>query len=118
MMAIGAAWCRKMIGQGKLNMLENFIDITNNVIAEDGFEEFLPTLLFPDRQEVIVLGDLPVADNHERFAQEWIAKVVKPKENYLVAYRVDSKHFKVIANLEEDIEERVCRLGGNGLDEE
>ncbi|MES3025340.1 MAG: hypothetical protein V4857_27510 [Pseudomonadota bacterium] len=98
-------------------MLENFIEITNNVISEDGFEEFLPTLLFPDREEVIVLGDLPVADNHEQFAQEWIAKVVKPQENYLIAYRVDSKHFKVVANLDGVIEERTCRLGGNGLEE-
>jgi len=39
--------------------LDNFVGITQRVIARDGFEGYLPTALYPARKHVVVLEDVP-----------------------------------------------------------
>lgn len=93
-------------------MIESFIAITRDIIAEDGLEDFLPTLMFPDRNAVHVLENASDAINHETEALAWAGQAVPSDESYLLAYRVDEQHFKVVGRIGCKQEERLCPVGG------
>jgi hypothetical protein len=40
--------------------------MTRRIIAKDGFEEYLPTLMLPQRRHVTVLEGLPLGSRHLR----------------------------------------------------
>jgi hypothetical protein len=90
-------------------MLDEFIAMTREAIAESGLDQYLPTLLLLDRQQVLVL-EAEFADvSQEGEAYDWIAGHVQGFENYLVAFRADAEHFKVFGRVAGKDVERVCR---------
>jgi hypothetical protein len=93
-------------------VIESFIAITRDIIAEDGLEDFLPTLMFPDRGAVHVLEDASDAMDHEAEALAWVRQAVPPQENYFLAYRADEQHFKVVSRINGEQQERLCPVGG------
>jgi hypothetical protein len=68
--------------------VDEFARITRRVIARDGFDDYLPTALYPGRKHVVVLEGVP--DGAEA------AKGAIDDEEFLVAFKVDSTRFKVI----------------------
>lgn len=44
--------------------IENFASITRNVIRENGFEEFQPTVCLPERKDVRSLAGVPRDEDH------------------------------------------------------
>jgi hypothetical protein len=46
--------------------IDDFIAMTRRIIAKDGFEEYLPTLMLPQRRHVTVLEGLPLGSRHLR----------------------------------------------------
>jgi hypothetical protein len=91
-------------------MLEQFIAMTHNVINEDGFEDYLPTLLLPDQRKVVVLEAELDGDNQESAVYDWVANRVSGQESFLVAFKVDSNHFKVFGRLDGVSQERLCPI--------
>ena len=79
--------------------VEEFIAHTQQVIAEDGFDGFLPTLVLETRREVriAVLEDVPSGVDAESFAKDWASQVVKRNQDYLLAFKADNEHFKVVS---------------------
>ena len=51
--------------------IEEFVSITQNVIAKNGFEDFLPTACFPERRELRTLAGLPHGEDTEKRGLEW-----------------------------------------------
>lgn len=91
-------------------MIDSFIEITRESIEEDGIEDFLPVLLFPDREAVHVLGYASSSINHEPEALAWVDQAVTANENYLLAYKIDEQRFKVVACINGNREERLCSV--------
>jgi hypothetical protein len=75
--------------------LDEFAETTQNVVASGGFADYQPTAVFPARKEFRVLAGAP-PDLTETKIVEWATKQAKGNEEFLVAFKVDSKHFKVV----------------------
>ena len=82
-----------------MTSVDDFIRWTQKVIAEDGFGDYLPTLVVEKRKaiHVSVLGDAPDDGDVEPLAKEWALNVTKRKQDYLLAFKVDDGDFKVVA---------------------
>jgi hypothetical protein len=74
---------------------DEFAETTQRVIAADGFAAYQPVAVFPARQEIRVLTGAP-PDVTEAKIIEWAAKQAAGSEEFLVAFKVDSKHFKIV----------------------
>ena len=80
-------------------MIDQFIAMTRRIIAKDGFDDYLPTLLLPSRKDIRVLEGVPVDEDVEKVVVDWAARIVGPEEDFLAAFKFDDTHFKVIARL-------------------
>jgi hypothetical protein len=49
--------------------LQDFAEMTINVIREDGFDGYLPTFVLPDTQEVRVIQGIPTEVDHRDAVQ-------------------------------------------------
>src|SRR5262249_15322628 len=82
--------------------IEEFASIARNIIAENGFDGFLPTACFPERREVRALAGFPDDEDPEKPVVEWAEGLAVGHEEFLVAFKVDASHFKVIRKLRND----------------
>jgi hypothetical protein len=76
--------------------LDEFAIITRRVITDDGFEEYLPTACYPVRRHVKTLVGLPQDIKPDQPVLEWAAEGAQGGEEFLVAFKVDESHFKII----------------------
>jgi len=76
--------------------VDEFARITKRVIARDGFDDYLPTALYPDRQHVVVLEGVPEGSDLESIALAWARKRAMGGEEFLVAFKISPARFKVI----------------------
>lgn len=74
---------------------DEFAEATQQVIAANGFAGHKPAAIFPARMEIRVLEGGP-PDLTEAKIVEWAAKQAVGTEEFLVAFKVDDKHFKVV----------------------
>ena len=76
--------------------VDDFAAITRRVIERDGFDDYLPTALYPTRKHVVVLEGVPAGADIEPIALAWAASGAIGDEELLVAFKVDSSKFKVV----------------------
>ncbi len=76
--------------------LETFASITRNVIRENGFEDFQPTVCLPERKDVRSFAGVPGDEELEPIVLRWAAEIARPGEEYLVAFKYTSTEFKVV----------------------
>jgi hypothetical protein len=76
--------------------LEQFAKITRKVVAEDGFDDYLPTALYPERKHIVVLEGAPEGVDLEPIAIRWADQGAISGEEYLVAFKVGPKQFKIV----------------------
>jgi hypothetical protein len=91
-------------------LIDQFIEITKTIIEGEGFEGFLPTLLLPRQKVVRVLDDVPEHRRDEQVAVEWASSIAADDEDYFLAFKLDTDHFKVIARLDGQRREQVVRV--------
>jgi hypothetical protein len=77
-------------------LLTQFVSMTQLMVQRDGFDDFLPVAVFPERQEVRVLEGAPTDADPEGTALGWAEGLAKPGEEYLVAFKVGLRHFKAV----------------------
>ncbi|WP_165074317.1 hypothetical protein [Paludisphaera rhizosphaerae] len=75
--------------------LEEFARMTRRVISNQGFDDYLPTAIFPGRQMIMVLEGIPVDVDVEKAALAWASRKAQADEEFLVAYKSSDDHFKV-----------------------
>jgi hypothetical protein len=86
-----------------------FIRMTQNVIAKDGFEDYLPTLVLIGRPAVLALQGVPDTVDLEKASREWAAKNVgESSEDYFLAFKINPREFKVVTRIGGVIEEKVA----------
>ena len=76
--------------------LDEFAATTQRVIASDGFDEFQPTACYPDRREIKALAGFPPDLEPEVPVLAWAARSASEGEEFLVAFKTDPKHFRVV----------------------
>jgi hypothetical protein len=81
--------------------------ITRRVIARDGFDDYLPTALYPERDHMVVLEGVPGDVDLEPIATGWAADGAIGDEEYLVAFKVSPTQFKVIRRYSGGMEQGV-----------
>ena len=87
--------------------LVEFAEITKRIIARDGFSAYIPTAVYPDRNEVVVLESVPDGDDLEAVAVRWAEGKATDGEEFLVAFKKGPNRFKVVrrhAGVHEDAE--------------
>ena len=76
--------------------IEQFAALTQNVIAANGFDDFLPTACYPGRREVTALEGLPPDVEVGPAVLKWAAKRAKRGELHLVAFKSSPSEFTVV----------------------
>lgn len=76
--------------------ISGFAAMNQRLIAADGFDEYLPTACYPERRVLRVLEGAPNVVDLEAIALDWALAAAEGDEEVLVAFKVDSEHFKVI----------------------
>ena len=89
--------------------LNNFVAMTQRIIAKDGFDGYLPTLVLPARRHVAVLEGVPDHVDVEAAARRWAEDKAGP-DDFQLAYKVDARHFKAVERVAGEIEERVVAV--------
>jgi hypothetical protein len=95
--------------------MDAFAGMTRRVIASDGFERYFPTACYPERRVLRVLEDAPDTEELETIAREWALSFMEGDEEMLVAFKVDSSHFKIVRRTAELSEERVYSIDEDEL---
>jgi hypothetical protein len=73
-----------------------FAELTQNVIRDKGFEDFVPIACFPSRRLLRGLAGMPVEDQTEEAVLKWATGIAEPDEEYLVAFKCSAVEFWVI----------------------
>lgn len=91
---------------------DQFAQMTQRIVARDGFDGYLPTACYPVRREVAVLEGMPNGVNVEAEAVAWAARRAEVGEEFLVAFKYDDAHFKVVRFAGEDVQSGIYAVEG------
>jgi len=86
--------------------LNEFIAITQRVVARDGFDDYMPTLVLPARRHIMALEGIPDTVDTEAVARKW-AEEHAGGGDFLLAFKIDARRFKAIERKAGEIEARV-----------
>jgi hypothetical protein len=76
--------------------IEEFANITRKVISSEGFDEYLPTVLYPNRKSLAALDGVPQNEDLEPIAVAWATKGAIGDEEFLVAFKISGTRFKIV----------------------
>jgi hypothetical protein len=93
--------------------LEVFAEITRTVIASGGFADFLPTVLYPQRKQVMALEGVPRDADVDAIAVAWAADGAIGEEEFLVAFKISEHEFKIVRRLAGEFEVGVFNAESN-----
>jgi len=79
--------------------LDEFSETTQHIIAQEGFDHFLPMVCYSARQQIKVLTGMPPDFDVETWVLDWAEKLAEKNEEFLVAFRIDATRFKVIRRI-------------------
>jgi hypothetical protein len=92
--------------------IEQFAEVTFRVIARDGFEDHIPTVLFPGRDHLAAIEGIPNDTDVEDASRRWAEEEAQDGEEYLLVVKVGPSEFKVIRHFEGTLEQRVFHVPG------
>jgi hypothetical protein len=75
--------------------LSDFAALTQNIIRDNGFDDFIPVACLPGRREIRGLDGLP--DDVD--VETWAASLADETEEFLVAFKFTDSQFKVFRRL-------------------
>jgi len=87
--------------------VDDFAKVTQKVIARDSFDGFLPTACFSQRNHLAVLEGVPADADIQSVTVKWAISKAIPGEEILIAFKIDSSHFKIMRLLGDHSEERI-----------
>jgi hypothetical protein len=90
--------------------LDEFAMLTRRVIAEDGFDDYAPTAVYPGRSFLQVLSGVPATEDIEKAALDWAANDARNGEEFLVAFKIGKDRFKIIRRIGPYSEDEVFKI--------
>ncbi len=87
--------------------ITDFAAITQNVIDGTPFEDYIPTLCLPARSQIQALEGIPAEEeqNLREIVLDWATKAADVDEEFLVAFRDGSSHFRIIRRFRGEVRE-------------
>lgn len=79
--------------------LSDFAALTQNIIRDNGFDDFIPVACLPGRREIRGLDGLPDDADVEAESVGWAASLADETEEFLVAFKFTNSQFKVYRRL-------------------
>ena len=79
--------------------LDEFAEMTRCVIAQDGFANYFPTACYPLRRHLLVLEGFTTNLPPDDRVLKWASASAQENEEFLVAFKVDAMHFKIIRRI-------------------
>ncbi len=79
--------------------LDEFAQTTHYIISNERFERYLPTACYPARREIKVLTSLPPDVDTQTSVINWASQSTQNNEEFLVAFKIDNNHFKIIRSI-------------------
>jgi hypothetical protein len=77
--------------------IDDFARLTRKVIREGGWEDFVPTAVYPARRGLLALEDeLPCSADVEAESVAWAESNAQGDEDFLVVFPHDDEHFKIV----------------------
>lgn len=76
--------------------LDEFAGLTQKIIGEQGFDDFVPVACLPERREIRALTDIEPGEETETAVVEWARSLTESKEELMVAFKFSKSQFKVI----------------------
>jgi hypothetical protein len=89
----------------------DFAALTQNVIRDDGFGDFIPVACLPERREIRGLDGLPADSDVEVESIGWATSLAEETEEFLVAFKLTIDQFKVVRRLNGVMESAVFTVG-------
>jgi hypothetical protein len=90
--------------------IQQFAESTLRVIAQGGFADHIPTVLFPERSHLAALEDVPPDVDIEDASRKWAHEKAQGAEEYLLVFKIDATHFKVVRHFAGSFEEGVFKI--------
>jgi hypothetical protein len=88
---------KRSANDGNKNMkLDEFAGITQKIISEQGFDDFIPIACLPERRELRALADIEPGEETEVTVVEWARSLTESVEELLVVFKFSVSEFKVI----------------------
>ena len=91
-------------------MIDQIVSLTRSAIADAGIMNYLPALFLLERREVVVLEEVPDDLDQGRAVGEWLKKRQVEGESYLVAFRHDENHFRLMGVLGSEPVDAICSV--------
>ena len=89
--------------------LDEFATATRRVIASQGFADFQPTAVYPERDHIRGGADFP-ASVPESHIFRWAGEERRDGEEMLLAFKVDDSHFKVVRQIATYTEDEIYSI--------
>lgn len=93
--------------------IDEFAEMTRSVIVAGEFDEFMPTVLFPESARIMALSGVPDDADVEAVSVEWAAEKAVGEEEFLVAFRISQTQFKVVRRFAGGEDNRVFNIVGD-----
>jgi hypothetical protein len=91
-------------------MIQQFITVTQRFIQRNGFDDYEPTLVLPQRKDIRLLQGVPPDVDMEAAATDWATRATDAEEDFFLAFKTDESHFKVIARIKGEVYEELCQV--------
>ena len=79
--------------------MDEFAKMTLAVISDCGFEKYNPTAIYPARSHINSVVGMGSEVLPEEPLLEWAAQQAGNNEEFLVAFKIDANHFKIIRRI-------------------
>lgn len=87
--------------------LAAFAELTQKIIRDNGFDDFIPVACFPVRRELRGLDGLKPELDVEKESIAWATSLAEQPEEFLLAFKVTATQFKVIRRLDGVLESAI-----------
>jgi hypothetical protein len=87
--------------------LSDFAALTQKIIRDNGFDDFIPVACLPGRREIRGLDGLPQNADVEAESISWATTLADETEEFLVAFKFTDSQFKVSRRLNGAMESAV-----------
>ncbi len=87
--------------------IQDFADVTYQVLRDTPLEKYIPTLCLPERGEIHALQGVPAKeeDRIRDHALSWAQSTARDGEEFLVAFRDGEKFFRIIRRADGELRE-------------
>jgi hypothetical protein len=96
--------------------IAEFKRITEQVIQDNGIPPYIPTLIVPSEEAVMLLRGIPEDMSHEVAARDWVQEMGHESKEYFLAFKVSDEEIHLEHHKEDGmVETATIRRNPEGM---